>query len=68
MEYPVFEYERKKKKRQRGRRIAVVRDNSGPLWFPQAADFSSRVKGDSGTMEAFSCVNSEIAFLTFNTR
>ena len=58
--YPVFEYERKGKKRRRGRRIAVVRDNSGPVWFPPAVEFSARVKTDGGTMETIECLNSAL--------
>ena len=64
MEYPVFEFERKKKRKERRRRIAVVRDNSGPVWHPYAVDYSSRVKTDGGTVEAFDCLNDKIIQLS----
>jgi len=60
MEYPVFEFERKQKKKYRKRRIAVVRDLSSTSWYPQAVEYSSRVKLDGGTVEGFECLNDKI--------
>ena len=62
--YPVFEFERKGKKRKRRRRVAVVKGMDSITWYPQAVEYSSRVKIDGGTMEAFLCVNSIIENLS----
>ncbi|RLA66079.1 MAG: hypothetical protein DRQ78_04690 [Epsilonproteobacteria bacterium] len=63
MEYPVFEFERKPKGRRR-RRIAVVSGQDSSVWWPQTVDYSSRVKLDSGTVEAILCVNQVITELS----
>ena len=60
--YPVFEFERKHKKAKRKRRIAVV--GGGVLWYPIAVEYSSRVKLDDGTVEAFLCMNKAVEELS----